>query len=74
METACFNGRRAANVVLERTRSRAPAVTPIEPYQPPEWEPLRQLDEQRWAQGQPNIFDTGMPTAQRDALLSGTAR
>jgi hypothetical protein len=69
MEAACFNGRRAVNGVLERSGSNEPLASAIPPYQPPEWEPLQQIDARRLANGQPNLFDADMTLDQlRDAL------
>jgi uncharacterized protein with NAD-binding domain and iron-sulfur cluster len=57
METACFNGRRAANVVLDAAASAQTRAKAFLPFRPPEWEPLKQIDAQRYAQAQPNLFD-----------------
>jgi flavin-dependent amine oxidoreductase len=57
MEATNFNGRRAANAILDQSGSHETPATIIPPYQPPEWEPPRQIDEQLWRQGQPNLFD-----------------
>jgi hypothetical protein len=71
METACFNGRRAANAILGQSgSSEAPAKT-IGTYRPPEWEPFKQIDALRYADGQPNLLDvelTGLPGT-LDSLL-----
>ncbi|MHB8695428.1 MAG: hydroxysqualene dehydroxylase [Solirubrobacteraceae bacterium] len=64
MEAACFNGRRAANVTLDAAGSRESRVDAIPLYRPPEWEPLKKIDEQRYAQGQPNLFDADLPLPQ----------
>ena len=55
METANHNGRRAANAILRRSGSDAPAAAVVEYPQPPEWEPLRAVDATRYALGQPNL-------------------
>jgi uncharacterized protein with NAD-binding domain and iron-sulfur cluster len=57
MEAACFNGRRAANAILERAGSREQPAAAIPPFRPPEWEPLKAVDALRYAQGEPNLFD-----------------
>lgn len=57
MEAACFNGRRAANAILERAGSREQPAAAIPPFRPPEWEPLKEVDALRYAQGEPNLFD-----------------
>jgi uncharacterized protein with NAD-binding domain and iron-sulfur cluster len=59
MESANKAGRLAANAVLERAGSREPRAQVIGRYRPPEWESHKRVDEQRWANGQPNIYDTG---------------
>lgn len=57
MEAANYSGRRAANAVLQRAGSREPAAVTIGPYRPPEWEPLKAIDEARFRAGLPNQFD-----------------
>ena len=57
MEAACFNGRRAANAILERAGSAEPPAAATGPFRPPEWEPLKQIDVLRYARGEPNLFD-----------------
>jgi hypothetical protein len=69
MEAACFNGRRAANVVLEMSGSRETPAPAKELYRPPEWEPLQRLDEDRWRRGEPNAFDVPAPPREATALL-----
>lgn len=69
MEAAGFNGRRAANAVLDRAGSNKAPAPELPPYTPPEWEPLRRLDEQRHAHGQPNLFDLDQLTAPLLTLL-----
>jgi hypothetical protein len=70
METANKAGRLAANAVLERTGSREPPAQIFEHYRPPEWEPFKQMDDERWRQGQPNMFDGDMPASARAELLA----
>jgi hypothetical protein len=71
METASFNARRAANAVLERAGSHETRVSAIGPYRPPEWEPLKRIDEDRWKRGQANLFDdAGLTGDQLRSLLS----
>jgi uncharacterized protein with NAD-binding domain and iron-sulfur cluster len=57
MEAACFNGRRAASVVVEMHRPQETAVPALLPFRPPEWEPMKAEDERRYARGERNIFD-----------------
>jgi uncharacterized protein with NAD-binding domain and iron-sulfur cluster len=70
MEAANFNGRRAANAVLERAASHETPARTVESYSPPEWEPLKQLDDQRYAHGQPNVFDLPTIPQQLASLLN----
>jgi hypothetical protein len=70
MEAACFNGRRAANVVLERSRSRERPAGALLPYRPPEWEPLRSLDADRFRRGQANLFDADLGADRLKTLLA----
>jgi uncharacterized protein with NAD-binding domain and iron-sulfur cluster len=74
MEAACFNGRRAANAILDRSRSREAMVAAIKPYRPREWEPLKRLDEDRWRDGQRNLFDTDLSPDAIKQLLGGATR
>src|SRR5436309_13859968 len=69
MEAACFNGRRAANVVLERSRSRERPADVLLPYRPPEWEPLRRIDADRFSRGQANLFDADLSADRLTTLL-----
>ncbi len=59
MEAANYNGRRAANVVLERARSREAPCSVTDTYRPPEWEPAKKIDEDRYRRGLPNVLDLG---------------
>jgi hypothetical protein len=59
MGAANYNGRRAANAVLRASGSREAPAMAVGRYRPPEWESFKQIDEQRYKQGLPNIFDTG---------------
>jgi hypothetical protein len=58
MDTASYNARRAVNAILDRTGAHQPHAMTVETYRPPEWEPLKAIDEQRYRQGQSNLFDT----------------
>jgi uncharacterized protein with NAD-binding domain and iron-sulfur cluster len=69
METACFNGRRAANVVLDAAGSFETPAKTIAPYRPAEWEPLKRIDEDRWRKGQPNLLDLDLTAAQLSTLF-----
>jgi len=73
METASYNGRRAANAILARSGSRETPAAAIKSYRPPEWEPFKRIDEERWQNGQPNLFDTDLTAIERKELLSGLA-
>jgi hypothetical protein len=70
MEAACFAGRRAANAVLDRAGSHEEFAKTIGPYRPPEWEPLKRMDENRWRRGQRNVFDAEMSAEDFRALLA----
>ncbi len=59
MECASFNARRAANAVLDRSDSREEPCSVIGPYRPPEWEPAKKIDADRYRRGQPNLLDVG---------------
>jgi uncharacterized protein with NAD-binding domain and iron-sulfur cluster len=71
MEAASYNGRRAANAILGAAGSREAPATTTGPYRPPEWEPLKRIDEQRYAQGRSNVLDTADPLPAVKALLDG---
>ena len=64
MEAASYNARRAVNAVLARSGSKEPPAATIEPYRPPEWEPLKRVDEERYGRGEPNLLDADLPPAQ----------
>jgi uncharacterized protein with NAD-binding domain and iron-sulfur cluster len=69
MEAANFNGRRAANAVLDAAGSHETQAKTIGPYLPPEWEPLRRLDDERYRRGQPNLLDADLTQEQLAAPL-----
>ena len=72
METASYNARRAANAILDGAGSHeAPAMT-VGTYRPPEWEPLKRIDAQRYARGQPHLLDMHLPLPQLRTLLGQT--
>jgi hypothetical protein len=71
MEAASHNGRRAANAVLERAGSRETPAATVAPYRPPEWEPLKQIDEDRYRRGQPNVLDVDLNLDAVKQLLGG---
>jgi uncharacterized protein with NAD-binding domain and iron-sulfur cluster len=76
MECANLNGRRAANVVMDRSGSHASRAREIPPYRQPEWEALKRIDEQLYRQGKPNLFYADVPDgpeAVRARLRSTTA-
>jgi uncharacterized protein with NAD-binding domain and iron-sulfur cluster len=70
MEAACCNGRRAANAILAAASSQEPPASTTPPYRPPEWEALKRIDEQRYKQGQPNLFDVDTTLDELKNLLS----
>jgi hypothetical protein len=70
MEVANESGRRAANEILARSGSHESPVRIFGTYRPPEWEPLKRIDEQLYRNKQPNLFDgltspVAMTTARR---------
>ena len=70
METASYNARRAVNALLDRAGSREPRAEAIERYRPPEWEPLKRIDAERYRRGQPNLLDTEMSSAELSQMLN----
>jgi hypothetical protein len=60
MEAANYNSRRMVNVMLDNTGSIESPCKITSAYRPPEWAPLKAVDEQRYAHGQPNLFDTDL--------------
>jgi hypothetical protein len=69
METASFNGRRAANAILARSGSPEPPARTIGTYRPLEWEPFKRIDADRYRRGQPNLFDAQLSPDELAALL-----
>jgi uncharacterized protein with NAD-binding domain and iron-sulfur cluster len=61
MESANYYGRLAANTIIERAGSGEPLANAIGPYRPPEWQLLKQIDAQRYASGEANLFDRDGP-------------
>ncbi|WP_051399714.1 hydroxysqualene dehydroxylase [Haloechinothrix halophila] len=57
MEGANESARYAVNALLETTGSSAPPAPTWRLYQPEELEPFKRIDEQRYAAGQPNMFE-----------------
>jgi hypothetical protein len=70
MEAANYNGRRAANAILRGTGSSQTPSTTVDPYRPPEWELFKSIDQDRYDQGQPNLFDIDLPSNDSLDLLS----
>ena len=69
METSSYNARRAINAIIgEAGVDQSPAAA-IPPYEPPEFEPLKKIDEDRYQRGLPNLLDTEMSSRQRSELL-----
>ena len=60
--------------ILERAGSRETPARVIGAYRPPEWEPLKRIDAQRYARGQRNILDVELPTTQLKALIRQVGR
>jgi len=73
MEAASFNARRAANAVLDAAGSHESRAAAIGAYRPPEWEPLKKIDADRHARGQPNLFDVDLTLSQTTQLLGEIA-
>ena len=71
MDAASFNGRRAANAVLERSGSHAAPAAATPTFRPPEWEPFKRIDQERWRHGKPNLFDADLTLDQVRARLGG---
>jgi uncharacterized protein with NAD-binding domain and iron-sulfur cluster len=71
MEGANEAGRRACNAVLDAARSGAQPAAIHSLYRPPEWEPLRVADEQRWRLGLRNALDVDPPPAPAVRALGG---
>lgn len=58
MEGANEAARRGVNGLLKEAGSQADGVRVWDLYQPPEWNPLKQLDRQRWRRKQRHILDS----------------
>jgi uncharacterized protein with NAD-binding domain and iron-sulfur cluster len=69
MEAACESGRRAANAILDHSGSHTTPVAVIPHYRPPEWEPLKRIDAERYNAGQSNLFDAELAPAKLRQLL-----
>jgi uncharacterized protein with NAD-binding domain and iron-sulfur cluster len=72
-EAANHNGRRAANAVLDAAGSLNERARTMAPYDAPEWEPFKKIDEDLYRRGLPNLFDTQLATEKLSALLGGGA-
>ncbi|MEV7285556.1 FAD-dependent oxidoreductase [Streptomyces sp. NPDC093252] len=59
MEGANESARHAVNALLDADGSAAPRCHVFELYRPPEFEPLKRVDELRYGLGLPNTFDLG---------------
>jgi uncharacterized protein with NAD-binding domain and iron-sulfur cluster len=70
MEGANEAARHAVNALLDRAGSLAPRAQVFDRWLPEEWAALRELDDQRYAAGQPNLFDTNLSVDQINSLLS----
>jgi len=58
MEGANESGRAAVNALLDAAGAKAAPASMYTLYQPPEAEPFKEIDRQRYRAGQPNLFDT----------------
>jgi uncharacterized protein with NAD-binding domain and iron-sulfur cluster len=74
MEAANETGKRAANALLDRAGSSENPSEVVPHSRPPEWEPFKRIDEDRYRRGQPNLFDTEMSSARLNELLSADQR
>jgi uncharacterized protein with NAD-binding domain and iron-sulfur cluster len=69
MEGACEAGRRATNVLLERTRSTAPPAD-VWPLEEPAFQAFKWLDQQLFAAGRPHLYELlGIRQAVRAAAV-----
>ncbi len=59
MEGANESGRQAANAILDESGVRGAPAAIYPMYRPPEWEPLKVVDQQMYRQGLNNAFDVG---------------
>ncbi|HEX8051873.1 MAG TPA: FAD-dependent oxidoreductase [Thermoleophilaceae bacterium] len=57
MESANESARRAVNGLLARAGSQVDPCAIFKLWQPPEFEPAKQLDAERYARGEPNLLD-----------------
>jgi uncharacterized protein with NAD-binding domain and iron-sulfur cluster len=74
METASYNARRAANAILDSAGSHETPAKAVGTYRPPEWEPLKRIDAQRHARGQPHLLDVHLPLTELRTLLGKTEK
>jgi len=74
METASYNAPCAVNALLERAGSRESPAAVIEMYRPPEWEPLKCIDEVLHRSGQPNLLDVDLPATDLPPQLTALLR
>jgi uncharacterized protein with NAD-binding domain and iron-sulfur cluster len=59
MESANESARAGVNALLEVSGSRAQPVPMFKLYDPPEFEPLKAIDADRFRRGEPNVLDVG---------------
>ena len=57
MESANESARRAVNGLLARAGSAADPCAIFTLWQPPEFEPLKQVDADRFGRGEPHLLD-----------------
>jgi hypothetical protein len=69
----CVTARGDDRTLLQKAASTASPAAAIEPYRPPEWEPFKQIDEQPYAAGQPNLFDVSLTEDAFKELLNRPA-
>ena len=58
MESACETGKRAAQAILDSVGFNGEPVQVHDRWIPPENEPLKRIDEERWKLGLPHVLDT----------------
>ncbi len=59
METSNYNARRAVNAIVDEAGVHESPAEATPPYEPPEFAPLKEIDEDRYRQGLPNLLDVG---------------
>jgi hypothetical protein len=62
VESACETGKRAAQAVLDAAGFGGKPVRVYNRWTPPENEPLKRADAERWKLGLPHVLDTPWPS------------